>query len=131
MAKHSLVMSTNFLFPKVDNAQQCLPLHLKQTFPPIFEFSLKVKVMRLNPGYLLKSFLLYFTIPPENTILVTENKNAFSWNISTHWRIFSLARAGPKEFIYLFLRPNMWNVLNFFAGRSLKSSIGAPIFFLT
>ena len=26
---------------------------------PEFEFSLKVKVMGLNPGYLLKSFLLY------------------------------------------------------------------------
>jgi hypothetical protein len=55
-----------------------LPLHLKQTFLPIigsltqgcclpcvaalrnqFEFSLKVKVMGSNPGYLLKSFLLY------------------------------------------------------------------------
>ena len=29
-------MSTTFLFSKVcDNAQQCLPFHLKQTFPPI------------------------------------------------------------------------------------------------
>ena len=27
----------------------------------LFEFSLKVKVMGLNPGYLLKSFLLYLT----------------------------------------------------------------------
>ena len=27
---------------------------------PKFEFSLKVKVMGSNPGYLLKSFLLYF-----------------------------------------------------------------------
>ena len=35
-----------------------LPLHLKQTFPPIFEFLLKVKVMGSNPGYHLKSFLL-------------------------------------------------------------------------
>jgi hypothetical protein len=26
---------------------------------PLFEFFLKVKVMGLNPGYLLKSFLLY------------------------------------------------------------------------
>ena len=45
----------------VDNAQQYLPLHLSQTFQPIFEFQLKVKVkvMESNPGYLLKSFLLY------------------------------------------------------------------------
>ena len=28
-------------------------------YHPWFEFSLKVKVMGLNPGYLLKSFLLY------------------------------------------------------------------------
>ena len=32
-----------------------LPLHLSRQF---FEFSLKVKVMASNPGYLLKSFLL-------------------------------------------------------------------------
>ena len=36
-----------------------LPLHLNQTFPPIFEFSQKVKVMGSDPGYLLKSFLLF------------------------------------------------------------------------
>ena len=37
-----------------------LPLKLKKTFPPIFfKFSLKVKVMRSNPGHLLKYFLLY------------------------------------------------------------------------
>ena len=35
-----------------------LPLHLKPTFTPIFESSLKLKVMGLNPGYLLKSFVL-------------------------------------------------------------------------
>ena len=34
-----------------------LPYYPKETFPPIFEFSLKV--MGLNPGYLLKSFLSY------------------------------------------------------------------------
>ena len=34
-----------------------LPLHLKQTFCPLFEFS--VKVMGSNPGYHLKYFLLY------------------------------------------------------------------------
>ena len=38
-----------------------LPLHLKQTFLPIFEFSLKV--MRAKPGYLLKYFLLYLELP--------------------------------------------------------------------
>ena len=36
-----------------------LLLHLKQTFHPQLEFSLKVNVMGLNPGYLLQSFLLY------------------------------------------------------------------------
>ena len=38
----------------VDNIQQCLA-----AFPAMFEFVLKVKVMGSNPGYLLKSFLLY------------------------------------------------------------------------
>ena len=32
---------------------------LSTLFLPIFEFSLKLKVMGLNPGYLLKFFLLY------------------------------------------------------------------------
>ena len=53
------MMSTNILFSKVCyNAQQCnvLPLHLKQTFPPIIQFSLKE--MGSDPDYLLKSFLL-------------------------------------------------------------------------
>ena len=36
-------------------ASNVLPLHLKQNF----EFSLKVKVMGSNAGYLLKYFLLY------------------------------------------------------------------------
>ena len=43
-----------------------LPLHLKQTFPPIFEFSLKMKVMGSIPGYFFKSFLLlanFYSIP--------------------------------------------------------------------
>ena len=35
------------------------PLHFKQVFLPIFEFRPKVKVMGLNPGYLVKSSLLY------------------------------------------------------------------------
>ena len=38
----------------VDNIQQCFA-----AFPAMFEFVLKVKVMGSNPGYLLKSFLLY------------------------------------------------------------------------
>ena len=35
-----------------------LPIHLKQTFPPIIWILLKVKVMGLNPGYPLKKFCL-------------------------------------------------------------------------
>ena len=35
-----------------------LLLHLKPTFTPIFESSLKLKVMGLNQSYLLKSFVL-------------------------------------------------------------------------
>jgi len=39
----------------IDITQQCFALLPKVNF----ELSLKVKVMELNPGYLLKSFLLY------------------------------------------------------------------------
>ena len=38
-----------------------LPLHLKQTFSA---HNLKVKVTGLNPGYLLKYFLLYRKMEP-------------------------------------------------------------------
>ena len=41
----------------VDITQQCLITSSKLS-RQLFEFSLKVKVMGLNPGYLLKSFLL-------------------------------------------------------------------------
>ena len=54
-------MSTNFLFSKVcwqRPAMFCLYTSSKLS-RPWFEFSLKVKVMGSNPGYLLKSFLLY------------------------------------------------------------------------
>ena len=40
-----------------------LPLHLSR---PLFEFSLKVKVMGSNPGCLLKSFLLYLNLHKYN-----------------------------------------------------------------
>jgi len=43
----------------VVNAQQCCLYTSSKLSRPYFEFSLKVKVMGSNPGYLLKSFLLY------------------------------------------------------------------------
>ena len=43
----------------VDNDQKCFVFISHQTFPLIFEFSLKVKMMESNPGYRLKSVLLY------------------------------------------------------------------------
>ena len=60
-AKHCWVISTNFLFSKVaDKTQQCFAFTPQANFPPRFEFSLFVKAMGLNPGYLLlQYFLLY------------------------------------------------------------------------
>ena len=43
----------------VDITQQCFAFLPEVNFLPIIEFSLKLNVMGLNPGYLLKSFLLY------------------------------------------------------------------------
>ena len=59
-AKHWWVMSTNFLFYKVccqHPAMFCLYTSSK-LLCPLFESSLKVKVIGSNPGYLLKYFLL-------------------------------------------------------------------------
>ena len=43
-------VNKHFRFKKfVDNAQQCFAFTNQKTFSPEFEFSLKVKVMRLNP----------------------------------------------------------------------------------
>ena len=58
-------MSTTFLFSKVcwhRPAMFCLYTWSKLS-SPLFEFSLKVKVIRSNPGYLLKNFLLYIIWP--------------------------------------------------------------------
>ena len=47
-----------------------------------FEFSLKVKVMRWNPGYLLKYFLLYFNIDlqSEHQKLMSDAFDYLSWH---------------------------------------------------
>ena len=92
------VMSTNFLFSKV--FWQCpamFCLYTSSNFSrPWFEFSLKVKVMGLNPGYHLKSFLLcslanfndFLPLPPpkcwnlfgEKVNIVRQNNEYFhSW----------------------------------------------------
>ena len=57
-AKHCWALSTNHCIQKfVDNSQQCFAF---TTFPPIIWIF--TKVMGSNPGYLLKSFLLYQTL---------------------------------------------------------------------
>ena len=60
-AKHCWVMSRNFLFSKVCwQLPAMFYLYTSSKLSrPWFEFSLKVKVMGLNPGYLLKYFVLY------------------------------------------------------------------------
>ena len=63
-AKHYWALSTNFWKQKVcwhHPAMFCLITSSKFS-RQWFEFSLKVKVMRLNPVYLLKFFLLYLNI---------------------------------------------------------------------
>ena len=57
------------------------PLHLKYlNFPANFEFSLKVKVMGSNLGYLLKSFLLY----QQRVGTILENKCWWQMLFSLH-----------------------------------------------
>ena len=55
-----------------------LPYTSSKLSRPSFEFSLKVKVMGLNPGYLSKSFLLYFhfsAVNPKEKIAKTKKKH--------------------------------------------------------
>ena len=79
-------MSTNFFFKSLlTMPSNVLPLHLKQTFPPKFEFLLKVKAMGLNPGYLLKSFLLY--------VLYSFQQKAFCQS-SLRWRVQCIYKLG-------------------------------------
>jgi hypothetical protein len=80
-------MPTNFLFSKV--CRQCPAMFCVYTSSKLsrwkFEFSLKVKVMGLNPGYLLKSFLLYLKLRfasntfwtkfPESAIVTRKKRN--------------------------------------------------------
>ena len=63
-AKHCWTLSTNILFSKVcwqHPAMFCLYTSSKLSRPS-FEFSMKVKVMGSNLGYLFKSSLLYWFI---------------------------------------------------------------------
>ena len=58
-AKHCWMLSTNFLSKKfLDSNQQCFAFNPQANFSD--HSSLMVKVMGLNLGYLLKSFLLYW-----------------------------------------------------------------------
>ena len=70
----------------VDNAQQCFAFTSQANFPyhiyAYFEFSLKVKVMGSNAGYLLIFLLYSFTTgkiaeKPENS----NYKNLPSWKV--------------------------------------------------
>ena len=49
-----------FCFQKFVNPAMFCLITPSNLFPQNFEFSLKMKVMGSKPGYLLKSFLLYF-----------------------------------------------------------------------
>ena len=71
--KYCWVLSTNFLLLKVcwqGPAMFCLYTSNKLS-RQLFEFSLKVKVMRSNPGYLLILYFFYFTNLPPNTNLTS------------------------------------------------------------
>ena len=86
-------MSTNFLFSKVccqRPAMFCLYTLKSKLSRPWFEFSLKVKVLGLNPGYLLKSVLLYLY---SCQIIPDDNK-----------RYFKMRHVDKKWSAYLFRR---------------------------
>ena len=74
-----------------------LPLHLKQTFPPKFEFLLKLKAMGLNPGYLLKSFLLY--------VLYSFQQKAFCQS-SLRWRVQCIYKLGYPSSKIVDIKPH-------------------------
>ena len=58
----------------VDNAQQCLAFTPQANFPVHdLNSSLKVKMMGLNPGYLLKSFLLYMVLFQDVVFFFTDS----------------------------------------------------------
>ena len=88
------MLSTNFWIQKVCwqyTAMFCLYVSSKLSCLK-FEFSLKVKVMRSNPGYLLKSSLLnvwsIFQYAIKITFFLLENlemKNTGIWNVLNVW----------------------------------------------
>ena len=105
-AKHCWVMSTNFLLSRV--CWQCPAMFCKLSHP-WFEFSQKVKVMGLNPGYLLKSTLYCLKVK-------IHTKNYFCNKMSNSIPIYS--RCGYhhyREFVHPKLCQNRWrqNGMNF------------------
>ena len=84
-AKRCWAMSTNFWKNNVDITRQCFTSsNLSRQW---FKFSLKMRVMGLNPGYLFKSFPLYQFIYISNYInlLFFSLQNYASENGLTRW----------------------------------------------
>ena len=74
-----------------------LPLHLKQTFRPLFEFSLQVKVMGSNLDYLLKK--IYFTGFAHGKIYLSHEPLLFLKSLQNIQRdpAFCLTLSKPSE----------------------------------
>ena len=73
-----------------------LPLHPKQTFPPIILIFVQVKVMELNPGYLFKIFPTFHGTHME-VLAVKKNQSNFVIKCGTK-AIFSRFLTCKKAF---------------------------------
>ena len=87
----------------VDNTQQCFAFTPQKTFTPRFEFSLKVRRMRSNLSYLLKSFLLY--ILREWILLNGVDKKCLNIHEGEMW-LHIYFDSNPKNVI-VYIRPSI------------------------
>ena len=112
MAKHCCVMSTNFLFSKVCCHHPAMFCHVTSSklSCQYFEFSLKLKVMGSNPGYLLKSFLYFIITASTTTDSGTTNitSNCENRPVSGTNNSSSMLEIPMKEIIIVTMMLSLW-----------------------
>ena len=102
------------------------PLHLKQTFPTIiwifteYEGGIHMKEMGLNPGYLLKYFLLYLRLNDQSEIQILNGLYRLSIPLETENRVCGCS---VQSFVTSLISKMTLDFLNIYWLRQLNENI--------
>ena len=86
----------------------------------LFEFSLKLKVMGLNPGYLLKYFLLYLRLNEQPEIQILNGLYRLSIPLETENRVCGCS---VQSFVTSLISKMTFDFLNIYWLRQLNENI--------